>query len=76
VDRGFALRIGCSYKVDLLVDRLVPVEVKSVAALAQIHEAQLLTYLRIGGWRVGLLVNFNVEVLKSGIRGKILGFDN
>lgn len=55
--------------------RRVVVEVKSVAALAPIHDAQLLTYLRLGGWRVGLLINFNVVVLKDGIRRKIMGYD-
>ena len=53
----------------------VVVEAKSVEALAPIHEAQLLTYLKLGGWKVGLLINFNVEVLKTGIRRKVLGFE-
>ncbi|MEP6570511.1 MAG: GxxExxY protein [Acidobacteriota bacterium] len=52
------------------------VEVKSVEALASIHDAQLLTYLRLGGWRLGWLINFNVEVLKRGIHRKILGYDS
>ena len=58
-----------------MVAGCVVVEVKSVEALAQIHDAQLITYLRIGGWRVGLLINFNVAVLKSGIHRKILGYE-
>ena len=41
--------------------------------LTKVHEAQLLTYLRLGGWSVGLLINFNVEVLKNGIRRRVLG---
>ena len=45
---------------------------KSVAALAPIYEAQLLTYLKLGGWKLGLLINFNVLVLKEGIRRRIL----
>lgn len=61
--------------MDILVGNLVVVEVKSVDALAPINEAQLLTYLRIGGWRIGLLINFNVLVLKHGIRRKIMGYD-
>ena len=61
--------------MDLLVANSVVVEVKSVEALAPIHDAQLITYLRIGGWRVGLLINFNVAVLKSGIHRKILGYE-
>ena len=61
--------------MDTLVGGLVPVEIKAVEALAPIHDAQLLTYLRLGGWRVGLLINFNVVVLKDGIHRKIIGYD-
>ena len=61
---------------DILVSGIVVVEVKSVEALAPIHEAQVLTYLRLGGWRVGLLINFNVVLLKDGIHRKILGYGN
>jgi GxxExxY protein len=70
------IRLECGYRVDILVGGVVPVEVKSVQALAPIHDAQLLTYLRLGGWRVELLINFNVVVLKDGIHRKIMGFDN
>jgi len=70
------IRLECGYRVDILVGGIVAVEVKSVQALAPIHDAQLLTYLRLGGWRVGLLINFNVVVLKDGIHRKIMGFDN
>jgi GxxExxY protein len=70
------IRLECGYRVDIVVDGLVAVEVKSVEALAPIHDAQILTYLRLGGWRVGLLINFNVEVLKNGIHRKILGYEN
>jgi GxxExxY protein len=70
------IHLGCGYRLDLLVKDCVVVEVKSVEALAPIHDAQLITYLRIGGWRVGLLINFNVAVLKSGIRRRILGYDD
>ena len=70
------IRLECGYRVDILVGGLVVVEVKSVEALAPIHDAQLLTYLRVGGWRLGLLINFNVEVLKNGIHRKILGYEN
>jgi GxxExxY protein len=59
--------------LDILVAGLVVVEVKSVEAISPIHEAQLITYLRLGGWNVGLLMNFNVVVLKDGIRRKVLG---
>ena len=56
----------------MLVADLVVVEIKAVEALAAIHEAQLLTYLRLGGWELGLLINFNVVVLKDGIRRRVL----
>ena len=61
--------------MDIVVDDSIVVEVKSVEALAPIHDAQLLTYLRIGGYKLGLLINFNVAVLKNGIHRKILGYD-
>lgn len=70
------IHLGCGYRLDIVVAGSVVVEVKSVEALAPIHDAQLLTYLRIGGWRVGLLINFNVAVLKSGIHRRILGFES
>ena len=53
---------------------MVVVEVKSVEALAPVHDAQLLTYLRLGGWTVGLLINFNVPALKEGIHRRVLNF--
>jgi len=68
------LRMKCGYRVDLLVADAVVVETKSIEAIAPVHEAQLLTYMRLGGWKVGLLINFNVLVLKNGIRRKVLGF--
>ena len=63
-----SVRIDCGYKIDLLVDNLVVVEVKSVRELAPIHTAQILTYLKITGCPAGLLLNFDVPVLKQGIR--------
>ena len=62
------VRLECGYRIDLLVAGLVIVEIKSVEALAPIHEAQLLTYLKLTGIQIGLLINFNVVVLKEGIR--------
>ena len=67
------VRCECGYRLDLLVARAVVIEIKSVEAIAPIHEAQLLTYLRLGGWKVGLLINFNTVVLKDGIRRRVLG---
>ena len=69
------LKLNKVYQPDLVVADTVVVETKCVDALAPIHEAQLLTYLRVGGWTVGLLINFNVIVLKNGIRRKVLHFD-
>jgi len=68
--RGIRLEAG--YRLDLLVAGRVVVEVKAIETIAPIHEAQLLTYLRLGGWKVGLLMNFNVVVLKDGIRRRVL----
>ena len=64
-------RLG--YRLDLLVADAVVVEVKSVDAIHPVHEAQLMSYMKLGGWKVGLLLNFNVRVLKDGIRRKIIG---
>src|SRR5258705_11892417 len=65
--------LDCGYRIDVLVQNLVVVELKSVDRLAPIHDAQMLTHLRLGGWQVGLLINFNVELLVDGIRRKVLG---
>lgn len=62
------VKLDCGYRLDLLVERTVIVEVKAVDGLAPIHQAQLLSYLRLSGCKVGLLINFNVQVLKDGIR--------
>ena len=66
------IRLNCGYRIDVLVADRVVVEIKAVEALAAVHDAQLLTYLRLGGWKVGLLINFNVVVLKDGIHRRIL----
>jgi GxxExxY protein len=66
------IKLDCGYRIDFLVAGQVVVEIKSVERLDPIHEAQLLTYLRLGGWRVGLLINFNVPVLKNGIKRRVL----
>ncbi len=60
------------FRLDFLVDGRVVVEVKAVEQLARVHEAQLLTYLRLGGFPVGLLLNFNVVLMKQGIVRRIL----
>jgi GxxExxY protein len=61
------VKLDCGYRLDLLVEDRVIVEVKAIDQLAPIHQAQLLSYLKISGYNVGLLINFNVRVLKSGI---------
>jgi len=68
-------KIDCGYRLDVLVEDSIVVEIKVVDKLTKIHEAQLLTYLRLGGWRVGLLVNFNELRLVDGIKRKVLNFD-
>jgi GxxExxY protein len=65
-------RLDCGYRLDFLVAGLVVVEVKAVSSIEPVHEAQLLTYLKLGGWKLGLLINFNVPILKDGIRRRIL----
>ncbi|MCI0695668.1 GxxExxY protein [candidate division KSB1 bacterium] len=61
------IKLDCDYKVNILVDKLVIVEVTAVEEIAPIHEAHVLTYLKLSGLWLGLLINFNVEVLKDGI---------
>jgi GxxExxY protein len=69
------LRLDCGYRLDLIVGKTVVVEIKAVESLLSIHDAQLLTYLKLGGWKVGLLINFNVSVLKNGIRRRVLDLE-
>lgn len=71
--RGVNLDCGC--RIDLLVDKVVIVELKAVDRLEPIHEAQLLSYLKLSGCNVGLLINFNVKMLRNGIRRMIHGID-
>ncbi|MEW6208411.1 MAG: GxxExxY protein [Acidobacteriota bacterium] len=65
------IRLEQGYRPDLIVAEIVVVEVKAVEIIHPVYEAQLVTYLRLGGWPVGLLINFNVPVLKDGIRRKV-----
>jgi len=66
------LRLDCGYKMDLVVDDAVVLELKCVERIAPVHEAQLLTYLKLSGKRVGLLINFNVPLLTQGIVRRVL----
>ncbi|MCL4523571.1 MAG: GxxExxY protein [Acidobacteria bacterium] len=68
------LKLDAGYRLDILVEGRIIVELKAVEALAPIHEAIVLTYLRLSGCRLGLLANFNVPVLKDGVRRFINGF--
>ncbi len=70
---GEKLELG--YRIDLLVENLVVVEVKCVEAIHPVHEAQLLSYLRLSGKNVGLLINFHVARLKDGIKRMVDGRD-
>lgn len=64
--------LDCGYRLDLVVKDAAVVELKAVESLLPIHEAQLLTYLRMSGKKVGLLINFNVPVLRDGILRRVL----
>ena len=61
------VQLECGYRLDLLVEDQVIVELKAVAAVNDVHKAQLLSYLKISGLQVGLLINFNVKILKNGL---------
>ena len=61
------VRLEAGYRLDLVVQDAVVVEIKSVEAILPIHKAQLLSYLKLSGYKAGLLVNFNVELLKQGV---------
>ena len=67
-----SVRLDCGYRMDIVVENRVIVELKTVERLLPIHEAQMLTYLKLSGIRIGLLLNFNTPVLKGGIRRMLL----
>jgi GxxExxY protein len=67
------LQVENGYRVDLLVERELIVELKSVDALLPVHSAQLLTYLKLTGFRLGLLLNFKVDVMRNGIKRIVNG---
>ena len=66
------LKFDCGCRLDVVIENLVVVELKSIEQVLPVHQAQLLTYLRLSGKKVGLLINFNVAVLKSGITRRVL----
>lgn len=68
------VQLDCGYRLDFLVGKSIVVELKAVEMLQPVHEAQMLTYLKLGGWPIGLLMNFNVPVLRRGIKRIVLDF--
>jgi len=62
------VRIDCAYRLDMLVDEVLILEIKAVETVLPVHKAQILTYMRLSGCRYGLLINFNVRLLKNGIQ--------
>jgi GxxExxY protein len=69
----YGTSVSCGYRIDLIVGELVVVEIKSVSRIHPIHKAQVLTYLKLLNKGLGILINFNVEVLRHGICRIILG---
>ena len=66
------LKLDCGYRMDLVVDERIVLELKAVDKLTGVHEAQLLTYLKLSGLRVGLLINFNSAVIRNSIIRRVL----
>ena len=62
------VHLECGYRIDILVERKLVIEVKSVEALHNIFYSQTLTYMKLGGYKLGLVINFNVELLRNGIK--------
>ena len=62
------VKLECGYRIDILVENKVVIEIKSVETLNEIHLAQTLTYMKLGDYKLGLLINFNVVLLKNGIK--------
>lgn len=69
-DKGLAL--DCAYRMDFVIEKSLVLELKAVDALLPIHEAQLLTYLRLSGLKIGLLANFNTPLLRQGLKRLVL----
>jgi GxxExxY protein len=66
-------KLDCGYRIDLPAKDEVVVELKAVESIVPIHEAQVLTYMRLGGWKVGLIINFNVPIVVKGLKRLVLG---
>jgi len=70
------VKLECGYRIDLLVENKIVIELKSVESLSDVHLAQILTYIKMGNYKVGLLINFNVVKLKDGIKRVVNGYEN
>jgi len=66
------IRLDCGYRLDLLVEKRIIVELKSIDEITLVHEAQILTYMRFSNIKIGLLINFNVTLLKNGLKRFVL----
>ena len=69
------VRLDCGYRLDLVVEEKIIIELKAVERIEPIHQAQILSYLKLSGCKIGLLLNFNVKVLKTGIRRFVLNLE-
>lgn len=67
-----SIKLDCGYRLDLMVENKIIIELKSVDAIIPVHEAQILTYMKFSGANVGLLINFNVTILKNGLKRYVL----
>lgn len=68
-----SVKLECGYRIDLLIADKLVIEIKSVEALTDVHLAQTLTYMKLGNYKLGLLINFNVSLLKDGIKRVVNG---
>mgnify|MGYP001028435882 CR=1 FL=1 len=66
------VKLECGYRIDILVENKLVLELKSVESSNDVHLAQTLTYIKLGGFKLGLLINFNVDLLKNGIKRYVL----
>ena len=66
------IRLDCGYRIDVFVENKLIIEIKSVEKIKSIHEAQLLTYMKLAGVKIGLLINFNQIMLKDGLKRFVL----
>ena len=70
------VKLDCGYRIDILVEKKVVIEIKAVEALNDVHLAQILTYMKLGDYKLGGLINFNVVLLKAGIKRVVNGLQS